>query len=489
MSLFSFNGQPEHDSQVSNLVVRNNLAAKSITATNFNITLLNVELLFADIFEADTVVCDTLQFTKDPTVDFVITCADAEGDAVWAQGGTGTGDVVGPASSTTAALAAWNDTTGELLKNTGITTASGNTVLNFPSDGTLLQVGGASLLRINTVDANAFLGRGAGLAACTASVAVGDGALAVSTGTDNVAVGYQALAATVTGDDNVVVGANSATNAPGIDSCIIVGANSGDACTGSDNIGFGVGVLTATTGAQNVAIGNGAMASTTSGAGNVAIGHDAFGMNVTGSNNVVIGNGAHNVAVETSNSVVIGASARVISGDNAVAIGSGAQAAANSIAIGVDAVASGTNSIAIGQGITNSVDDSILISSEGGAQTLFVTALPTVSGTALDYLSGSVPIGGQIGPTASSKRFKEDWKDLEYDENLVKGLQPVTFKFKDSKFESFGLLAEDVLQVAPRLVTFNQEGQPESVRYQMLSVYLLKEIQQLRQYVAELEGL
>ncbi len=483
MSLSSFNGIPDSDWQVTNLNVRNNLTTKSITATQFNIIVLDADVVVSDVLDTTTVVTSNMRFTTDPVVGFVLTCVEADGSAAWEQGGMGTGDVVGPASSTAGALAAWDDTTGTLLRNTAITTAAANTVLNFPT-GTVLSIDGTDLLKTNA--SGVFLGRGAGTTTCTDSVAVGDGALAASTGSNCVAIGYQALAATVAGDDNTVVGSNSATNAPGMASCTIVGSSSADACTGSDNVGMGIGILAATTGNENIAIGNGAMAATTTGSGNVAVGHQALGMNIAGSTNVAIGNAAHNMAVETTDSVIIGASARVYSGDNAVVIGSGARAQANSIAIGFNSDANATNSIAIGTIAAVTVPDSVVINASALGQTLYFPGLANATGTTVEYDGGS---NGQIGPMASSKRFKEDWKELSYDEGVVEGLQPVTFKYKKSGTGDFGLLAEDVLPVAPRLVTFNEEGQPESVRYHMLGVYLLQEIQHLRTRVAQLESL
>ena len=48
-------------------------------------------------------------------------------------------------------------------------------------------------------------------------------------------------------------------------------------------------------------------------------------------------------------------------------------------------------------------------------------------------------------------------------------LKPVTFRYKKdidgARMLSFGLIAEEVAQVNPDLVTRNEEGKPESVRY------------------------
>lgn len=484
MALFSLTGQPPRDMNVTNLAIQNKLLAQTVNVSTFDISSLNVQEIIADALDTENLVTENLTLTDNPTIGFVATCLDETGLVGWEQGGQGTGDVVGPGSSTDGALAVWNDTTGTLLRNSAITTANSNTALNFVS-GPILSAGGVDLITTNA--SSVFFGRGTGTTTCTNCVAVGDGALAASTGSNCVAIGYEALAATVAGDNNTVVGANSATNAVGMDSCTIVGSGSADACTGSDNVGIGIGVLPVTTGSQNISIGNNSTETTTSGSGNVAIGYRANRQNVTGSNNVMLGNTAHSLVQVTNNSVVLGPNARVTSGDEAVIMGPTALGADRTIAISSGANAQGVSSICIAFG-TTTLANSVLFDPGpfGATGGMHLPMLNSVGGgVAMEYDTGT----GQMGPISSSKRYKEDWKDLPYDETIVEGLQPVTFKYKRDGKEDIGLLAEDVLQVAPRLVTFNKEGEPESIRYHMIGVYLLSEVQQLQDRVKALQAM
>ncbi len=47
----------------------------------------------------------------------------------------------------------------------------------------------------------------------------------------------------------------------------------------------------------------------------------------------------------------------------------------------------------------------------------------------------------------------------------------------DAKVVQYGLIAEEVAEVAPELVTYDDEGQPYSVQYHMLPAMLLNEVQ------------
>src|ERR1043166_5310789 len=58
-------------------------------------------------------------------------------------------------------------------------------------------------------------------------------------------------------------------------------------------------------------------------------------------------------------------------------------------------------------------------------------------------------------------------------------LQPVTFRYKQkidpSHKLSFGLVAEDVAQISPDLVSRDKEGKPQTVRYEAVNAMLLNE--------------
>lgn len=61
-------------------------------------------------------------------------------------------------------------------------------------------------------------------------------------------------------------------------------------------------------------------------------------------------------------------------------------------------------------------------------------------------------------------------------------LNPVTFRYKEARKNGenpleYGLIAEEVADVFPELVVFNDMQQPETVKYRLLSSLLLNELQ------------
>jgi hypothetical protein len=62
-------------------------------------------------------------------------------------------------------------------------------------------------------------------------------------------------------------------------------------------------------------------------------------------------------------------------------------------------------------------------------------------------------------------------------------LRPVAFRFRQHVASDpetpleFGLIAEEVAEVFPELVVFDEEGKPQTVKYHLLSSLLLGELQ------------
>jgi hypothetical protein len=100
---------------------------------------------------------------------------------------------------------------------------------------------------------------------------------------------------------------------------------------------------------------------------------------------------------------------------------------------------------------------------------------------------GSLTIGGTFTEN-SSIRFKENIQPLEPALAKVEQLNPVTYTKITSQEEEIGLIAEEVAELFPEVVTYNEEGQPQGIQYQRLSVILLKAVQELTERVNKLEN-
>lgn len=110
-----------------------------------------------------------------------------------------------------------------------------------------------------------------------------------------------------------------------------------------------------------------------------------------------------------------------------------------------------------------------------GAGELYLSSLGSDTGTAL-LITGS----NEVVKDSSSIAYKDNVQPLDSDSNRVFDLNPVTFNWKRNGSPDFGLIAEDVAEAMPEMVTYNKDGEPQAVRYDRLSVFLLLELAKIK---------
>jgi hypothetical protein len=101
--------------------------------------------------------------------------------------------------------------------------------------------------------------------------------------------------------------------------------------------------------------------------------------------------------------------------------------------------------------------------------------------------NGSTPANELLRST-SSLRYKTDVRDLSSEwRRVVKALRPITYRSTasadDPSLHWYGLIAEEVSDIDPRLVSYVKDATgkkiPESVQYERLVVLLLKAVQEI----------
>jgi len=306
------------------------------------------------------------------------------------------------------------------------------------------------------------------------NTAIGAGVLQSNSVDDNTGVGYRALLDNTTGLLNTAAGADALLSNT----------------TGNYNTATGAEALTTnTSGSLNAADGFDALTSNITGSGNIATGYQALYSNATGSNNTAVGfsalegnsTGSDNVAIGSlagafttgNGNVAIGSLAGVslttgnpLTGNGNIAIGGGAG----------DNLTTGNNNIDIGNKGIAGESGIIRIGTKGTQTRAFIAS---VNSSPIFGMPVVVNPNGRLGIQASSVRFKRDIHDMaEASERLMK-LRPVTFRYKEDPVGTlqYSLVAEEVAQVYPELVTYGDDGKPLSVAYQMLPAMLLNELQ------------
>jgi len=354
-----------------------------------------------------------------------------------------------------------------------------------------------------------------------------------STGTYNTAMGYNALSSNTTGNGNVAMGREALhSNTEGDGNTALGYAALLLNKTGNYNTATGFGVLglnttgfyntatgyealsSNTTGSGNIAVGVGALKDNTEGDGNTAMGFNALGDNTTGEDNAAMGESALHSNTTGSRNVAMGTEALLFNetGWNNTAIGYGAlrffnTTGGDNTAVGREALwdSTGQSNTAIGSGAGSfattgeyniyigadvhgeAVDDHVI--RIGSNQTATYIAGINGSGVLPGGIAVFVDSDGRLGTSVSSRRFKEDIKDMG-EASRIK-LRPVTFLYKSDidkghRALQYGLIAEEVAEVYPELVAYGKDGEPISVQYHELSPMLLNEVQKQSEQIKQL---
>ena len=113
------------------------------------------------------------------------------------------------------------------------------------------------------------------------------------------------------------------------------------------------------------------------------------------------------------------------------------------------------------------------------------TYIAGISGqTSASGVAVFVNSSGQLGTTTSSRRYKEQIADMDAESDVLLKLRPVSFYYRpeldETHLRQYGLVAEEVAEVAPGLVAYDKDGTPQTVRYHFVNAMLLNEVQKQR---------
>ena len=314
----------------------------------------------------------------------------------------------------------------------GVAAVSINAVGNLDLRGSITK--GGKLFLHNLGDSN---------------TAAGLNALAVNTASGNTAMGISALKANTTGSTNTALG--DASMQSNID--------------GNDNTAVGaITLFQNTTGFQNTAAGRAALGANTTGNDNTGIGYGALASLAVGNNNAALGATTLENMITGRDNTALGASA-------------GASLIGGSYNIYIYNPGTASDNGVIRIGTTNQT--SAFIAGIRGVTTGQATGIPIV-----------IDANGQLGTVSSSRRVKRDIADAADTTETLMGLRPVQFRYTahgpDSPLQ-YGLIAEEVAEVAPELVARKADGEVETVYYDKVNAMLLSLVQKQQRTIEEMK--
>jgi hypothetical protein len=364
--------------------------------------------------------------------------------------------------------------------------------------------------------ANVFVGEETGNTSLSGVENVAVGRLAggnLDTGSRNSFFGAGAGLATSAGTHNSFFGNLAGlVNASGLVNSFF-GASAGESNIGSANSFFG-----ATAGRF-----------TTFGTSNTFLGHESGNANTTGSFNTAVGENADIGGSGLDNATAIGSKA-LVSLSNSLVLGSinGVNGATSDTNVGIGTTAPSARLHVSGAGAIRARVNSDSNAGLGlalGEQSLWSVA--TVSPghflifndrtvqTALTIstfdnavnTAGALNVGGlivanslgsagattlcrnasnQVSSCSSSRRYKSDIEGFSRGLELIDRLRPVSFRWRTNGRADLGLVAEEVAEAEPLLVTRGGAGLVEGVQYDRVAVVLVNAVKEQQTQIARL---
>jgi hypothetical protein len=417
------------------------------------------------------------------------------------QGGTGAGGVQITA----------NDGGIEMNSGSGtinISANAANTAVNIATNATVVKA--LTLGSLNSTSSTAIQGGSNGIA-LTAT----NGAITANSGTGTVGISTDATATTI----NIATGAGVKTTTLGSGN----GASATTINCGTAGLALGttgnahqttVG-STATTSATTIDCGTGGLnlgtsanahittLGSTTGTSQSVVQSGSGGIEITtstGGINIRAGNGTINIADDALAefvNIATGAANKVVTlGSTNSTASTTIQAGSGGIALSGATTVTGPSSARALTVTAGTGQQGLLITGASGAAVATFTpgAATAASAPVFNNLTGVIGTGlvingsNQLCTGLSSKAYKENFRSLGTLPSVLYNLEPLLFDFKNGGGNNVaGFIAEDVEQVAPALVNYDDRGQVRSIRNECLIALAIKELQKHQQNINELQ--
>jgi hypothetical protein len=385
------------------------------------------------------------------------------------------------------------------------------------------------------------------IATGTQNVAVGTNALPSNIGgSSNNALGVTALQHNIYGSNNNAFGASTLANSLGDSNSAFGHQALNNNTSGAGNAGFGAGaLLNNTTGGNNTGLGPNVLYFNTTGSNNIGIGYKAGydttigggswinSKSIIDDNMILIGTQATRDINTTNdvkmvNGIAIGYQAKVgcsncfalggLGSTNEVNVGIGSSTPYASLSVVTSGTA--TTTLALKPAASQTANILDIYNTSGALSSVMTSGGALGVGTTSPWRTFSVngtmslqgitssSVGNALCITAnnevttasvaacagvSSRRFKHDILNDDLGLPTILNLRPVTFKYNQGygdsgKDQQFGLIAEEVQQIDPRLIILDSGGLPTAVRYDFLPMLLIKAVQEQQLQIDALTG-
>ena len=254
-----------------------------------------------------------------------------------------------------------------------------------------------------------------------------------------------------------------------------------------------------TAGTDNIFAGVEAGQSNTTGVGNAFFGTFAGQANTTGGANTLIGFRSNVGSGNLTNATAIGHRA-IVSANNSLVLGSinGLNGATQTVNVGIGTASPTERLHVVGtgrytgalfvEGNLNAQFNLNVASSLSVSQNANVTGNLTVGAFSSGATSVCRTAGGILANCSSSARYKTNVVRFSSGLDMINRLRPVSFNWKQDDMLDLGLVAEDVAEIEPLLVTHNDKGEIEGVKYDRIGVVLVNAVKEQQEEISGLRS-
>lgn len=369
---------------------------------------------------------------------------------------------------------------GDYLQNTTTQQASVNFNIGGTGTANILEAATQFNLSGNRILSNAgtdnlFAGAGAGVAN--------------TTGPRNAFFGRNAGNANTNGNDNAFFGFNAGLKSRSFANSFFGSGAGQENVNGNSLAFFGTNAGNKNvTGVNNSFYGNAAGRENLDGSSNTFVGFAAGLNNTTGSNNIFIGSltGNLNTATQVSNSITIGNNISVSTSDTIILGRTSHTTQIPGKLLMGGGVPMSTNFV-VAQSFSNLGFSGIFTNNLLLDNNALNNILPSQVHICIRTTSIGNGFGGEMlarcTTAFSSAENKTDVQPFTGGLDVVKRLKPVSFKWKTDNTNDVGLNAEDVVEVAPQIVTRNIKGEVQDVKEGSLNLLLINAVKEQQKQI------
>lgn len=150
-----------------------------------------------------------------------------------------------------------------------------------------------------------------------------------------------------------------------------------------------------------------------------------------------------------------------------------------------------TSIMELGEVAINTTDGKMFFKRDDTGNTSIMSVVSTNTQTSTTDVTGDLTVTGTLTGqdinSSSDITLKENIVPLDHGIKTVQAINPVSFTWKDGSGVAYGVIAQEIENTIPAIVSTNDDG-IKSVSYIQLISFLIKAVQEQQEQIEELKS-